>query len=102
MIAISAVLIPLEGIFAKLTGTVIVAPLSADTESTLAVNPLPTTAVFTGTTGVDTAPPSLILPEANVEDTLARLLSPNVAPVTLTVVLPEFNTLNVRFANTPF
>ena len=40
MIDISAVLIPLEGTFAKLTGTTIVVPLPPETEPTLTVNPV--------------------------------------------------------------
>ena len=48
VIVISAVLIPLDGTFAKYTGTTTVPPFSHDAESTLTVNPLPTTGVFAG------------------------------------------------------
>ena len=40
LIVISAVLIPLEGTFAKLTGTTIVSPDFPDTEFTLTENPV--------------------------------------------------------------
>ncbi|OPZ85359.1 MAG: hypothetical protein BWY74_03939 [Firmicutes bacterium ADurb.Bin419] len=115
MIVISAAQIPLEGTLAKFTGTAIVVPVLADTDSTLTVNPLPTTGVFaTVLVGVTTVcvfvgvatgvviPPPFIEPALNVADTLVRFLSPNVASDTLTFVLPEFKTLNVRFVKTPF
>ncbi|OPZ85358.1 MAG: hypothetical protein BWY74_03938 [Firmicutes bacterium ADurb.Bin419] len=117
MIVISAAQIPLEGTFAKYTGNTNVAPLLADAESTLTVNPLPTTGVFAGvfvgvttvcvfvgvTTDVCTVSPVIVIvPAFNFADTLARDLSPNVASFRLTVAAPEFNALNVILTNNPF
>ena len=53
--------------------------------------------------GVCTEPPPIFtVPSFNFADTLAKLLSPKVAPLTFTVAFPDPTALNVSFTNTPF
>ena len=110
LIVISAVLTPAAGTLTKFTGTVISSPDFPAPEATLTVNPVGAVvgATVGATVGAVVGGATIAFrdtdPAFTAAEMLERSLSPNVEPVTFTVVavISEVKTLKVTLTNTPF